>query len=80
MSDEIKNKRGRKPKTKENYFGINEEDAIKKYEEYFYSRIETDDYFLKEVLKLEGKTLGCFCHPKPCHGQVIIDFLNIVYN
>jgi hypothetical protein len=31
MSDEIKNKRGRKPKSKENYFGINEEDAIKKY-------------------------------------------------
>jgi hypothetical protein len=24
----------------------------------------------------DGAVLGCFCLPKPCHGDVIADFLN----
>lgn len=30
----------------------------------------------KDFLKLSGKTLGCFCHPLPCHGDIYADFLN----
>ena len=29
-----------------------------------------------EVYKLAGKTLGCHCKPKACHGDVLADFLN----
>ncbi|BFL71390.1 hypothetical protein SKB0120_24550 (plasmid) [Moraxella osloensis] len=29
-----------------------------------------------EVYKLAGKTLGCFCKPESCHGDVLADFLN----
>ena len=27
------------------------------------------------VPELKGKTLGCWCTPLPCHGDVIIDYL-----
>lgn len=30
----------------------------------------------KEVYKLAGKRLGCFCKPEKCHGDVLADFLN----
>lgn len=30
----------------------------------------------KEVFKLAGKRLGCFCKPQACHGDVLADFLN----
>lgn len=30
----------------------------------------------KEVFKLAGKRLGCFCKPNACHGDVLADFLN----
>lgn len=29
-----------------------------------------------EVHKLHGKTLGCFCSPAPCHGDVLAEYLN----
>ena len=28
-----------------------------------------------DIKELRGKTLGCFCHPLPCHGDVLIEFL-----
>lgn len=30
----------------------------------------------KEVFKLAGKRLGCFCKPEACHGDILADFLN----
>lgn len=30
----------------------------------------------KEVYKLAGKRLGCFCKPDSCHGDILANFLN----
>lgn len=53
--------------------------VIEAYRKYFYHRINSDPYFKSEVEKLFGKTLACWCHrrchPKPCHGNVIIEYL-----
>ena len=29
-------------------------------------------------MELEGKILGCYCRPKRCHGNVLIDLLPVV--
>ena len=26
--------------------------------------------------QLQGKTLGCFCKPDPCHGDIIKEYLD----
>jgi len=44
------------------------------FKHYFYNRIRTDKDFLRRVRTLKGKTLGCFCKPNPCHGDVIAGF------
>ena len=33
-------------------------------------------YLLEKLDELKGKTLGCWCYPKPCHGNVLIELIN----
>jgi len=51
------------------------EEAISLFKEYFYKRLEEDENFKAAVLDLKGKVLGCFCKPSPCHGDVIVEYL-----
>lgn len=30
------------------------------------------------LMELDGKVLGCWCHPNPCHGHVLIQLINEV--
>lgn len=46
-------------------------EVIEKYREY----LEQSPQLLKELESLRGKTLGCYCKPKPCHGDVLLRFL-----
>ncbi len=43
------------------------EEAIQRYVEWLYKQ----DALLKEIPNLKGKVLGCWCKPKPCHGDVL---------
>lgn len=50
--------------------------TLKKFREYFYNRLKTDPEFHKRINALQGKTLGCFCKPYPCHGDIIKEYLD----
>mmetsp|Transcript_14731 Transcript_14731/g.19309 ORF Transcript_14731/g.19309 Transcript_14731/m.19309 type:complete len:475 (-) Transcript_14731:153-1577(-) len=41
------------------------------YENY----ILTHSTLFSEIVELDGKSLGCWCHPEPCHGDVLIRLL-----
>ena len=43
------------------------EEAIERYEEW----IETQPELLALLPTLKGKTLGCYCRPLACHGDVL---------
>jgi hypothetical protein len=47
------------------------EEVIQKYESYIKSRPD----LLKQLPKLKGKRLGCFCKPKTCHGDILVKLL-----
>ena len=49
-------------------------EVIIKYKDWFYEKLK-DKEFRRLVYNLKGKRLGCFCKPKPCHGDVIVDYL-----
>ena len=34
------------------------------------------EHLMQEIHTLKGKTLGCWCKPKPCHGDVLADLSN----
>lgn len=46
-------------------------EVIKKYEDWIKSQPE----LLNNLNDLKGKTLGCWCHPKPCHGDVLLQLI-----
>jgi hypothetical protein len=50
--------------------------TIERYREYFYNRLKTDPEFKRRIHLLKGKTLGCFCKPNACHGDVIKEYLD----
>lgn len=46
---------------------INRTKAIKLYEE----SLLGDTKLLDTVNELQGKNLGCWCAPRPCHGEIL---------
>lgn len=55
---------------------IDREKSIMLYRNYITERLEKEPQLVNELKKLVGKNLGCWCHPEPCHGDVIVELLN----
>jgi hypothetical protein len=49
------------------------EQVIAKYRAYILRRPE----LIAALLELRGKTLGCWCAPQPCHGEVLAELADI---
>ena len=54
----------------------NREEVIVKFHWYFHAKLARDKEFLKIVLTLKGKKLGCYCKPLACHGDEIVTFVD----
>ena len=50
------------------------EEVIQKYREYLLANKE----LMKSLPELKDKTLGCWCKPKACHGDVLIEMVGMV--
>ena len=46
--------------------------AIKAYEKRLRRFLASDPGWRVELKALAGKTLGCHCAPRPCHGDIIV--------
>lgn len=85
---------GRAGKGKDGYFGNphvigyckicsadhSREECIAAFKADFDKRIESDSEYKRRVLELRGKTLGCFCAPNACHGDIFVDYINKLNN
>lgn len=49
----------------------NRADMIKRYEKYIREKIETGEITKDQLMGLKNKTLGCWCKPEACHGDVL---------
>jgi hypothetical protein len=47
-------------------------EAIQKYKEWF----KTQPDLIHSLSELKDKVLGCYCHPNPCHGDVLIELID----
>jgi hypothetical protein len=48
------------------------EECLRCYEVY----VRNNPVLYSSLYELEGKVLGCWCKPDPCHGDVLIKLLN----
>ena len=47
-------------------------EVIAKYRAWLWDQCQSEEWFIDELATLHGKTLGCFCAPQPCHGDVLL--------
>ena len=52
------------------------EDVIEKFRMYAREKYISGEWTDDIILELYGKRLGCFCAPKPCHGDVLVEAVN----
>jgi hypothetical protein len=43
------------------------DEAVKRYETY----VRASDHLMNSLHELNGKVLGCWCVPEPCHGHIL---------
>uniref|UniRef100_A0A6M3IN10 DUF4326 domain-containing protein n=1 Tax=viral metagenome TaxID=1070528 RepID=A0A6M3IN10_9ZZZZ len=48
------------------------EEVIDKYREY----VLNDSLLISQIMSLDGKVLGCWCRPKECHGNILIEIIS----
>ena len=46
---------------------LSRKEAVEKYEEW----IKTQPHLMENLQELKGKTLGCWCKPQSCHGDIL---------
>jgi len=51
--------------------GHSREQVLELYRDYICRSPE----LLAQLHTLKGKTLGCWCHPEPCHGDIILELI-----
>lgn len=49
----------------------NRKEVIEKYEFY----LKANKELMEDIMLLDGKVLGCYCKPLPCHGDVIVKII-----
>ena len=53
------------------------EEVIVKYIDWILEKIKTDENFKEKMKSLRGKRLGCWCSPKECHGDVLVQCVQL---
>lgn len=54
----------------------NRADALEKFEKYL---LENETLY-NSLIELKGKTLGCWCKPNKCHGDILAKWANSIEN
>lgn len=54
------------------------QEAINKYREWLTNKVNNEPEFKTKLMELDGKTLGCWCRPQACHGDAIIEVINMI--
>jgi hypothetical protein len=54
---------------------VQRKDVIEKYRTWLDERVQNDPAFREALNTLRGQDLGCWCAPRACHGDVIMEWL-----
>ena len=47
------------------------EEVIERYRSWLWQKVKSGAFPLAQLAALNGKKLACWCHPQPCHGDVL---------
>lgn len=52
--------------------------VISLYREHLIRQLRKGIISKEDLLELDGKRLGCFCKPHACHGDVLVEAVNVI--
>lgn len=52
------------------------DEVIAKYKNWINQQIQHNPKIKSELLALKSKTLGCWCKPEKCHGDVLLELID----
>lgn len=55
------------------------EEVIEKYKHYIVECVFNGELSVDDFHDLKGERLGCFCKPKACHGDVLVELTEILF-
>ncbi len=47
--------------------------VVSQYRIYLFEQLQSGEVTPEDLLALDGKRLGCYCAPRACHGDVIVN-------
>lgn len=50
-------------------------EVLDKYREYIVKKLNVEPTLVNSLMELRGKNLGCWCHPEPCHGDILLELI-----
>ena len=50
-------------------------EVLTKYRKWLLEQLSADAAFAAQFEALRGQVLGCWCKPKDCHGDIIVEIL-----
>jgi hypothetical protein len=65
-----------KDNTLAKYKTVSRDEAVEKYREYILNKPE----LLECLHELRGKVLSCWCKPKSCHGDILVELIMEKFN
>ena len=54
------------------------DECIAKYRVHIVKKLLIEEGLVDELMKLDGKTLGCYCKPEACHGDVLVEIIEVL--
>lgn len=55
------------------------QEVIDRYRQWLQEQLAAGKISAEELLSLRRKTLGCWCAPRPCHGDVLLEQAERLY-
>lgn len=56
--------------------GISRSESIQRFRQHLKAQIKSGEITIHDLLSLDGKRIACSCKPLPCHGDVIVEFVD----
>lgn len=56
------------------------DDILIKYERHLRKELVDGIISKEDITNLSGKNLGCWCKPNPCHGDILLKYINMYTN
>ena len=54
---------------------LTRDQAVEQYKTHIQDKVNKSQELKELLLSYKGKNLGCWCHPEPCHANILVEIM-----